>query len=242
MGVFGTIPRRFAALLTVTILLAVPTSAQRRQAVSLEAAAQSLRAGDYYWRDTDPSAGDVAVVISRSAQAAYVFRGGTLIGVASVSTGKPGKRTPLGEFTVLQKRVYHRSNVYSNAPMPYMQRLTWDGIALHAGHNPGYPASHGCIRLPRAFAILLFNVTQMGAAVAIVDEDRVVPIPPEQFPLIIADTDGFAEDEFAEVTWTPTLPMIEPNPFLRPAINLRVSGDEHLVPDVQLLPPRERRL
>src|SRR3546814_10651322 len=70
-----------------------------------------------------------------------------LVGMASVSTGMKGHRTPTGEFPVLQKRQWHRSNLYSNAPMPFMQRLTWDGIALHAGHNPGYPASHGCIRL-----------------------------------------------------------------------------------------------
>src|SRR3546814_9593425 len=79
---------------------------------------------------------------------AHVYDGDRLVGMASVSTGMKGHRTPTGEFPVLQKRQWHRSNLYSNAPMPFMQRLTWDGIALHAGHNPGYPARHGCIRLP----------------------------------------------------------------------------------------------
>lgn len=239
----GRVARRALGFPAVLAIFAAPMlHAQSRRPISLEAAANTLDAGDYYWRDDDPARGEVAVVISRSAQVAYVFRGGTLIGVASVSTGKPGKRTPLGDFTVLQKRVFHKSNIYSNAPMPYMQRLTWDGIALHAGYNPGYPASHGCIRLPRAFAMLLFGVTRMGAAVAIVDEDRSVPIPAERFPVIVADTGGFGADGFAEVTWSPMLPMIAPNPFLRPAASLRVAGDEYLVPHVELVPPARRAL
>src|SRR3546814_17551293 len=89
--------------------------------------------------------------------------------MASVSTGMKGHRTTTGEFPVLQKRQWHRSNLYSNAPMPFMQRLTWDGIALHAGKNPGYPASHGCIRLPREFAEHLFGVTDHGQVVVVAD-------------------------------------------------------------------------
>lgn len=206
-------------------------TSQTRRAVSLETAAQSLDAGQYYWRDDNPSAGEIAIVISRSAQVAYVWRGTVLIGIASVSTGKPGKSTPIGAFTILQKRVFHRSNLYSNAPMPYMQRLTWSGIALHAGHNPGYPASHGCIRLPRAFAILLYGVTRMGGAVAIVDEDRPVALPERRFPVIIADTGGFETDDFAEVTW-------QPAEF---GASLSVSGDEYMVPDAVLLVKDRRR-
>ncbi|URW76353.1 L,D-transpeptidase family protein [Sphingomonas donggukensis] len=233
--------RRMAAILgmlAAASLFGVPASAEPRQPVSLEVAAQSLDAGQYYWRDDDPTAGEIAIVISRSAQVAYVWRGQVLIGIASVSTGKPGKSTPVGAFTILQKRVFHRSNLYSNAPMPYMQRLTWDGIALHAGHNPGYPASHGCVRLPRAFAVLLYGVTRMGGAVAIVDEDRPVALPERRFPIIIADVGGFDNGNFAEVTWQPAdFAAIDP-----PRETLSVRGDEWMVPDALLdLPARGRR-
>ncbi|WP_245844336.1 L,D-transpeptidase family protein [Sphingomonas spermidinifaciens] len=137
------------------------------QLPDLESRAQSLRNGEHVWADRG-GAGAVAIVISLADQVAYVYRGGALIGVSTVSTGKPGKSTPVGEFTILQKKVFHRSNLYSNAPMPYMQRLTWTGIALHAGQLPGYPASHGCIRFPAAFAKQLYAITDMGGAVRVV--------------------------------------------------------------------------
>ncbi len=224
-----------AAVLGGAALAAEPVD---RRLVSLETAAQSLRPGQYFWRDYDPSLGEVAIIISRSAQVAYVFRGSTLVGVASVSTGKPGKRTPLGDFTILQKKVFHRSNIYSNAPMPYMQRLTWTGIALHAGVNPGFPASHGCIRLPREFAALLYGVTRMGASVAVVDDDGVVtPVPRTEWPTIVADMDGFDGDRFAGTTWRASpavIPMLAPPEFLRGSTGLSVLGDEWMVPDVTL--------
>ena len=236
--------RTLARLGTIVALAcaAVPASGGEptdRAAVSLDIAAQSLKPGQYHWRDYDTSIGAISMVISRTAQIAYVYRGQTLVGVASVSTGKRGKSTPLGDFTILQKKVFHRSNLYSNAPMPYMQRLTWDGIALHAGVNPGYPASHGCIRLPRQFAMLLYGVTRMGASVAVVDNDGVMrPVPREEWPLILADMDGFDGDRFAGVTWNPatvgTIPMLSPPDVLRRSTGLSVLGDEWLVPDVQL--------
>lgn len=89
----------------------------------------------------------------------YVFKDGKPWNTSSVSTGRRGHATPAGVFPILQKARRHRSNLYSNAPMPYMQRLTWSGIAIHAGRLPGYPASHGCIRLPHAFAQSLFKLT-----------------------------------------------------------------------------------
>jgi len=107
-------------------------------------------------------------VVSLAEQKAYVYRAGKLIGVTTVSTGKRGHRTPTGSFTILQKRRKHFSNLYNNAPMPNMQRLTWTGIALHAGALPGYPASHGCVRLPMEFSKLLFAVTELGGRVHIV--------------------------------------------------------------------------
>jgi hypothetical protein len=120
------------------------------------------------------------VIVSLPLQRAYVYRNGVLIGVTTVSTGAPGHGTPTGVFTVLQKKVMHRSNLYDSAPMPYMQRLTWGGIAMHAGHLPGYPASHGCIRMPMGFARQLYGVTRLGMTVVITDSDalpRLAPAP-----------------------------------------------------------------
>lgn len=128
-----------------------------------------LDPGEFAWRPELATSGPVEMVVSIPLQRAYVYRGGTLIGVTTVSTGRPGHRTPTGSFDILEKRREHYSNLYNNAPMPFMQRLTWDGIALHAGHIPGRPASHGCVRLPLEFARLLFQVTQVGATVHIVD-------------------------------------------------------------------------
>lgn len=98
------------------------------------------------------------VVVSLNEQKAHVYAGTRLIGSSPISSGKPGHETPQGIFTVMEKRRHHKSNLYSNAPMPYMQRLTWSGIALHEGHLPGRPASHGCVRLPRDFAADLFSL------------------------------------------------------------------------------------
>lgn len=126
-----------------------------------------LAPGGYRWLGQGPWSGPIYMVISIEKQMIHVYSGDRLIGMARVSTGMKGHRTPTGDYPILQKRQWHRSNLYSNAPMPYMQRLTWDGIALHAGHNPGYPASHGCIRLPYAFARDLFALTKIGTLVEV---------------------------------------------------------------------------
>jgi len=130
----------------------------------------------------------IRVVIAIRQQQALVYRGNRLAGVSTVSTGAPGYETPLGEFTILEKKVFHRSNLYSNAPMPHMQRLTWGGVALHAGVLPGYPASHGCIRLPKAFARQLFDLTAMGGTVLVVDDVADAPLYLPLEPLLTADT------------------------------------------------------
>lgn len=128
-----------------------------------------LRPGEYAWTPALAPDGPVLVVVSLPDQRATVYRNGVRIGASTVSTGRPGHDTPVGVYTILQKRREHYSNLYDNAPMPFMQRLTWDGIALHAGHLPGYPASHGCIRLPVKFAELLFGATSMQTTVVVSD-------------------------------------------------------------------------
>lgn len=127
----------------------------------------SIKPGQYLWRDVPKSEGAERVVISLNDQLAYLYRGNTLMAVAAVSTGRDGHPTPPGIFQVLEKKKMHHSRKYDNAPMPWMQRIDRFGIALHAGHNPGRPASHGCIRLPSDFAQKLFAVTDLGTTVMI---------------------------------------------------------------------------
>ncbi|GAB6195605.1 hypothetical protein PAGU2595_009080 [Lysobacter xanthus] len=132
--------------------------------------AGDLAPGTYEWTPERSTAGPVVVVVSLPEQTAHVYRGGVRIGRSSISSGKTGHDTPPGVYEILEKQKVHHSNKYNNAPMPFMQRLTWDGIALHAGHIPGYPASHGCVRLPKAFAEQLFQVTERGGMVVVADE------------------------------------------------------------------------
>lgn len=130
---------------------------------------QPLPASGFTWTPEVAPQGPVLVVIGIAEQRAWVYRNGVRIAVSAVSTGKAGHETPTGVFTILEKRREHYSNLYDNAPMPFMQRLTWDGVALHAGHLPGYPASHGCIRLPHAFSEKLFGITARGMTVVVAE-------------------------------------------------------------------------
>lgn len=128
----------------------------------------SLLPGQYLWRDdADNFAGEERVVVSLGDQLAYLYRDDALIAAASISTGEEGRESPAGIFAILDKQPMYRSRKYDNAPMPWMQKITSYGIALHAGHNPGRPASHGCIRLPSAFAKKLYAVTDIGTLVMI---------------------------------------------------------------------------
>jgi lipoprotein-anchoring transpeptidase ErfK/SrfK len=124
------------------------------------------------------------IVISKKSQHMFVFSDGKLWATTPVSTGKRRHETPSGFFPILQKHKLHRSNIYSGAPMPYMQRLTWTGIALHAGWVPGYPASHGCVRVPRAFAQSLFKLTNASATTVVIGDDPLeTEVHAQQFAL-----------------------------------------------------------
>ena len=111
--------------------------------------------------------GPLQIFISINQQKLHLYSDGVHIADSSVATGVVSLPTPLGVFSVIQKQVFHRSNIYSNAPMPYMQRITWSGVALHEGENIGHRASHGCIRMPREFAARLYGLTKIGARVII---------------------------------------------------------------------------
>lgn len=111
--------------------------------------------------------GPLVIVVSIDRQKVTVYDTNGVFAEAPVSTGMKGHSTPMGVFSVIQKHKFHHSNIYSGAPMPYMQRITWSGVAMHAGVLPGYPASHGCIRMPMAFAVKMWNWTRMGARVIV---------------------------------------------------------------------------
>jgi len=118
--------------------------------------------------------GPLLIVISIGKQRLSVYRKGGLIETSTVSTGTGGHPTPTGIFSVIDKEERHYSNIYGRASMPFMQRLTMSGVALHSGMVTGHPASHGCIRLPHKFAIRLFRMTALGTRVIIAPDD---PVP-----------------------------------------------------------------
>lgn len=192
---------RLLLMLTAAMLtpIAAPAVARSAEAES-ETALPRLKPGQSVWFDspqlikTGSASAPVKIVVAIQQQLAMVYQGEKLVGVSTVSTGSPGYETPLGEFTILEKKVFHRSNLYSNAPMPHMQRLTWGGIALHAGQLPGYPASHGCIRLPKDFARELYDLTRMGGSVVVVDDVLDAPLYLPVAPLLTADTRGLGTE------------------------------------------------
>jgi hypothetical protein len=162
-------------LLAGLLLVALPPAAEAvpfwgaKESLPVGTPPDALKPGEFVWAPEIATAGPVAVVVSLDEQRAYVYRNGVQIGYTTVSTGKPGHETPRGVFTILQKDKDHHSSKYNNAPMPYQERLTWDGVALHAGGLPGYPESHGCVHLPSKFSEELFKVTQMGTTVVVAD-------------------------------------------------------------------------
>ena len=138
-----------------------------KASVPIDTPINRLKKGEFLWMGEAVTTGPVVMVVSITEQRGYVYRNGVLIGATTVSTGRPGHLTPTGVFTVLQKQKEHRSTIYDGAPMPYMERLTWGGVALHAGGLPGYPESHGCIHLPSEFAQKLFDISPNGMTVVI---------------------------------------------------------------------------
>jgi hypothetical protein len=133
---------------------------------------EGLRPQQYTWYPQRSVSGPVLVFVSIPRQEAVVYRNGVRIGRAACSTGRPGHSTPTGVFQILEKDIDHHSKTYGNAPMPYMERLTWDGVALHTGFNPGHPDSHGCVRLPDGFAKELFKITHVGGTVIVSNSSK----------------------------------------------------------------------
>src|SRR3954447_20193640 len=148
-----------------------------------------LKPGEYWWHPELSPSGPLMILVSVPLQVMHVYRNGILIGRSSVSTGSTGHATPGGVFSILEKKPEHYSKKYDNAPMPNMQRLTWTGIAMHSGNLPGYPASHGCIRMPFDFSQLLFNETSKGGTVVVGDGKTPVPYLASNPGLLLAPKD-----------------------------------------------------
>lgn len=146
---------------------------QRRQAVRPRTRAPKASPA---WYPDKSEKDPVTLIVSLKSQKVTVFQGDKALVTSRVSSGKSGHATPTGVFSILGKSRWHRSNIYSGAPMPYMQRLTWSGIALHASNSvPGYPASHGCVRMPNGFAPQLFYFTKTGYHVVITNKTDLAP-------------------------------------------------------------------
>lgn len=152
---------------------AAAAPASKIQSASLEVQAKALAHGQYFWASNEPKSGPLLLTIDLTEQRVRVYRDGVLFAASTTSTGSEGRETPTGVFTILEKQVEHRSSTYDNAPMPFMQRLTDKGVAIHSGNLPGYAASHGCIRLPDAFARKLYAITEIGTPVMILDSAQI---------------------------------------------------------------------
>ena len=168
-----TLMLAFALALPLLAHAAAPTPAAKTAAAAASTTdvrgPTDLKPGEFLWHPEISPTGPIVLVVSLDEQRAYVYRNGIAIGLTTISSGKAGHETPTGVFTILQKDKDHHSNVYDNAPMPYQQRLTWSGVALHAGGIPGYPESHGCVHLPTGFAQKLFDASTMGMVVVVAE-------------------------------------------------------------------------
>jgi hypothetical protein len=180
-----------------------------KESVAAGTPIDQLKKGQFLWMANAVTTGPIVMVVSVTEQRAYVYRNGVLIAATTVSTGRPGHVTPTGVFTVLQKQKEHRSSIYDSAPMPYMQRLTWGGVALHAGGLPGYPESHGCVHLPSEFAKELFDISPPGMTVVIADaasEPTWVAHPGYLAPVSLKDGKPLEMDPLTEqddISWHP---------------------------------------
>ncbi|MFV0338670.1 MAG: L,D-transpeptidase family protein [Chthoniobacterales bacterium] len=174
------------------------------------------KAASFTWNPNLSKQGPILISVSLKNQTAAVYRNGVLIGTSEVSTGRPGHKTPTGVFHILNKDADHHSSTYHNAPMPYSQRLTWSGVALHAGSLPGYPSSHGCIHLPYDFAKKLFKITHKGGTVIITDSK------PDTH-LATSKNISFEEGPPADFSWNPATSPEGPVSFIYSSKDKKVA-------------------
>jgi len=194
--------------------------------------------------------GPLVIVVSIDRQKVTVYDTNGVFAESPVSTGMKGHSTPMGVFSVIQKHKFHHSNIYSGAPMPYMQRITWSGVAMHAGALPGYPASHGCIRMPMAFAVKMWNWTRMGARVIVAPGEMTphsfshpllasVRVPPQPAASLEPQTNvgdkadkGAAQTKAAETKSVETKPTETKTASADAVLELRASVGHTVMSDV----------
>jgi hypothetical protein len=199
--------------IAVTLAL-IPTGASAQQVElgnrNVLDVVPGLKPGQYVWAPELTGEGPALVIVNLHSQKLVMFRNGVPIGGSTISSGKTGHETPTGVFTILERKKEHYSKKYNNAPMPNMQRLTWSGIALHAGNLPGYPASHGCVRLPLKFSSLLFGATNLGMTVVIAS----LPTVPHDSgePALVNDVGGSPQGSFSQASyeWNPQGSSVDP--------------------------------
>ena len=203
--------------------------ARQRNESEPKTKAQEVAKRELKAKSHEVAKGPLQIIISIADQRISVYDDGTLIARSSVSTGVQGHPTPIGVFSVIGKELWHRSNIYSAAPMPYMQRITWSGIALHAGALPGHPASHGCIRLANDFAIRLWHLTKRGTRVIIARNDV--------HPIQIASPHLFSEPKPASSSHGPSVDAPSGKDILTLATspaplapNAESRGDQDILP------------
>jgi lipoprotein-anchoring transpeptidase ErfK/SrfK len=168
--------------------------------------------------------GPLQIFVSIDQQKLHLYSDGVHVADTSVATGVPSLPTPLGVFSVIQKQVFHRSNIYSNAPMPFMQRITWSGVALHEGESIGHRASHGCIRMPHDFAVRLYHLTKLGVPVYVANGE----LKPADFAdphLFVHRDEPPAPAPAAAPAMTNAAPATPPTAASPTALGLRVGAD-----------------
>jgi L,D-transpeptidase catalytic domain len=200
---------KLSMALVASVLVAMPgpllaQGAPKSAELELAKQAEKLKPGQWVWKPQIAPEGPILVYVDLTRQLATVYRNGVRIGVSTISSGRPGYETPTGVFTILEKNKEHISRKYNDAPMPYQERLTWGGVALHAGGLPGYPESHGCVHLPMAFSKILFDAMPMGGTVVIAGghEDPVT-----------RPAAGVLEPELAGVTPAQAVPLTPEGSF-----------------------------
>lgn len=232
--------RLFVAGSLASPLLMFPNAIAQDQPVD----PATLKPGQFQWHPDRSQNGPVVVLVSIPKQWVVIYRGGVRIAASTCSTGKPGHTTPAGVFVILQKDQHHHSSTYNDAPMPYMERLTWEGVALHAGNLPGYPASHGCVRLPLEFAKLLFTVTTLGTPVIIADGEPAYTDLQHPGLLITNHAEEMARDAVKQVSAKATHPVTattethEASSFVISTVDRKltafVNGKESFVAPVEI--------
>jgi hypothetical protein len=191
------------ALLVVIATPALAYTSSADQSRITDADVSRLKPGEFIWEPWLAPDGRMTIAVNLHAQRASVYRDGVRIGATTISSGKPRYRTPTGVFRILQKYRVHRSKKYQNAPMPFTQRFTRSGVALHGGGVPGYPSSHGCVHLPRSFAKLLFEETSLGTMV-VVTNPKPAPAMDDNRPALAATDAGSGSS-----SWTTTAAAAE---------------------------------